>query len=78
MTGHKHEPPGYDAADLDGVIVSAMSGILAKLEAGFDPDAGLADIHARCGIPLTGASPDSPGNDRPRPRRSNPDPRRSP
>ena len=78
MTRHQHQPRSYEAADLDGLIDSAMSSILAKLEVGFDPDAGLADVHARCGTRPVGASPESPGHGRPRPRRSNPDPRRSP
>jgi hypothetical protein len=33
---------------LDELIDSAMSAILGKLEAGFDPSAGLSDIYARC------------------------------
>jgi hypothetical protein len=36
---------GYD--ELDDVLDTAMSGILAKLDATFDADAGLADIRAR-------------------------------
>ena len=47
MTGHQPANPGYDDAELGRVVNTAMSGILAKLEAAFDPAAGLADIHAR-------------------------------
>jgi hypothetical protein len=32
---------------LDELLTTANDGMLAKLEAGFDPDAGLADILAR-------------------------------
>ena len=78
MTGHQPKRPSHEAANLDELIDSSMSGILAKLESAFDPDAGLADIYARSGTHPAGASPDSPGNDPPRPRRYNPDPRRSP
>ncbi|HUY45383.1 MAG TPA: hypothetical protein VMV92_06615 [Streptosporangiaceae bacterium] len=49
MNRHQPEGPGYDSAALDALLDSAMSGILAKLEAGFDPAAGLADIRARLG-----------------------------
>ena len=47
MTGHKPGNPGYDDGALDDVIDAAMSGTLAKLEAAFSPDGGLADIYAR-------------------------------
>lgn len=50
MTGYRPGHQGYDDA-LDNVLDSAMSGILAKLEAAFDPDAGLAGIHARRAAP---------------------------
>ena len=72
MTGYQPNRPRHDAAGLDELIDSAMSGILAKLDPAFDPDAGLADIYARCGTHPAGARPDSPGTDRPRPRRSTP------
>ena len=38
---------GYDDAELDAVLETAMANILAKLEAAFDPQAGLEDIYAR-------------------------------
>ena len=60
MTGYQPEDadrPDYDPADLDELLATAMGGMLAKLEAGFDPDAGLADIHARL------AAADSPRRD---------------
>jgi hypothetical protein len=50
MTGYHPEDagrPDYDPAELDELLGTAMEGMLAKLEAGFDPDAGLADIYAR-------------------------------
>jgi hypothetical protein len=47
MTGH--ESDNYDAAQLDALLDSAMSGMLAKLEAGFDANGELADIYARAG-----------------------------
>jgi hypothetical protein len=37
---------GYDD-ELDRILGTAMSGILAKLEAALDHDAGLADVYAR-------------------------------
>jgi hypothetical protein len=46
MTGYQPRDPGDDA-ELDRVLGIAMSGILAKLEAGFHPGAGLADIYTR-------------------------------
>jgi len=57
MTGHDNE--------LDRALDTAMNGILAKLDAALDPDAGLADVYARstCGAP---AAPrrDSAGSSR--------------
>ncbi len=52
MTGHVHDSAAYAAAldELD----SAMSGILAKLDAGFDSEAGLADIYSRLTARLCG------------------------
>lgn len=50
MNGHQPEPSDYDGAALDTYLDSAMSGIVAKLEEGFDPEAGLADIYARCRV----------------------------
>jgi hypothetical protein len=47
MTPHQPDHQPYDDAELDRVLNAAMDGILAKLEAAFDPAAGLADIHAR-------------------------------
>lgn len=50
MTGYDSEDagrPDYDDAELDELLATAMDGMLAKLEAGFDPETGLADIHAR-------------------------------
>lgn len=50
MTGYYPEDadrPDYDPAELDELLATAMDGMLVKLEAGFDPDAGLADIYAR-------------------------------
>lgn len=48
MTRHQpdHRGPSGDAA-LDQIIDAAMDAVLGKLEAAFDPEAGLADIHAR-------------------------------
>jgi hypothetical protein len=60
MIGPEPGRPGYDGAELDEVIDGAMSGILAKLEAGFDPAAGLADIHARCGSSRPARRPGGP------------------
>ena len=54
MTGHQPDRDGHDDAALDNLVDAAMSGILAKLEADFDPDAGLADIYARDGATHTG------------------------
>lgn len=65
MSEHEHDGPGYDIAALDRLVDSAMSGILTKLEAGFDPEAGLADIYDRSGAgpqvcqPATPAEPAS-------------------
>lgn len=39
--------PDYDDAELDELLATATDGMLAKLEAGFDRQAGLADIYAR-------------------------------
>ena len=47
MTPHQPRSHRPDDATLDDVIDAAMSGILAKLEAAFDSDAGLADIYSR-------------------------------
>jgi hypothetical protein len=50
MTGYHPEDAGrrdYDEAELDELLATAMDGMLAKLEAGFDPEAGLADIRGR-------------------------------
>jgi hypothetical protein len=62
MTPHQpdNQPGGqFDAdAELDHVIDTAMDGILAKLEAAFDPEAGLADIHARRAAPTSPAVPE--------------------
>jgi hypothetical protein len=46
---NRHQPDDQRHGDiaLDHVINAAMSGILAKLEEAFDPEAGLADIRAR-------------------------------
>jgi hypothetical protein len=59
MTRHQpdHQHPAEDAA-LDQVIDADMGRILAKLGAAFDPDAGLADIHARRAVP---SAPGAPG-----------------
>lgn len=50
MTGYHPENadrPDYDDAELDELLATAMDGMLTKLEAGFDPETGLADIRAR-------------------------------
>lgn len=50
MTGHDPEDagrPDYDDAELDELLATAVDGMLAKLEAGFDRQAGLADVYAR-------------------------------
>lgn len=47
MTRHEPEHNAYDDAELDSLLARAMTGIGAKLDAGFDPAAGLADIRAR-------------------------------
>ena len=47
MTRHQAEHHSYDHTELDNLIGRAMNWILAKLEAGFDPHTGLADIYAR-------------------------------
>lgn len=50
MTGYDPEEagrPDYDDAELDELLATAMDGMLDKLEAEFNPEAGLADIHAR-------------------------------
>ncbi len=50
MTGHDPQDagrPDYDDAELDELLATATDGMLAKLEAGFDRQAGLADIYAR-------------------------------
>ncbi|SRR6266568_1345546 len=47
MNGNDQERHGYDPAALDELLDSAMNGILGKLEAGFDPEAGLGDISTR-------------------------------
>jgi len=62
MTGHHPDDasrPDYDDAELDELLATAMDGILAKLEAGFDPDTGLADIYARC---AAAPAPSIPGH----------------
>jgi hypothetical protein len=41
------ERPDYADADLDVLLAAAMDGMVDKLEAGFDPGAGLADVRAR-------------------------------
>lgn len=53
---------GYDEK-LDHVLGTAMSGILAKLEAAFDPDLGLADIYARSARRESYPAPAVPGRD---------------
>jgi hypothetical protein len=50
MNPQQPDEANYESAALDELIDSAMNGILAKLEAGFDPNAGLANIYARCGV----------------------------
>jgi hypothetical protein len=62
MTGHQHGNPGDDT-ELDRVLDTAMSGILAKLEAGFNPGAGLADIYARSTRRGSSMAPAVPGGD---------------
>jgi hypothetical protein len=47
MTRHEPEHDAYDDAELDDLLGRAITGIGAKLDAGFDPAAGLADIYAR-------------------------------
>jgi hypothetical protein len=47
MTDQHPEEPRYDSEALDELIDSAMGGILARLEAKYDHDAGLADVYAR-------------------------------
>jgi len=47
MTRYEPEHPAYDDAELDDLLSRTMTGIGTKLEAGFDPAAGLADIYAR-------------------------------
>jgi hypothetical protein len=65
MTSHQPDQPPAEGAALDNVIDAAMTGILAKLEAAFDPDAGLADIHARRASPAPVAPrPDGTGSSR--------------
>jgi hypothetical protein len=52
MTDHHPDDadrPDYDDAELDEMLTEGMEEMLAKLEAGFDPVAGLADVYARCG-----------------------------
>ena len=51
MTGHRPDDasrPDYDDAELDELLAAGMDEILAKLETGFDPAAGLADVYTRC------------------------------
>jgi len=65
MTGHHHEDadrPHYDDAELDDLLATAMGGILAKLEAGFDPDAGLTDVYARSAMADPRKSPPAPAS----------------
>lgn len=62
MTGNQPEPSSYDSAALDAYLESAVSGIIAKLEEGFDPEAGLADIYARCGVTRPATRPDAAGD----------------
>jgi|HubBroStandDraft_1064217.scaffolds.fasta_scaffold01763_13 hypothetical protein len=57
MTRYEPEHPGYDDADLDDLLERAMTGIGAKLDAGFDPAAGLADIYARSHADAPAPSP---------------------
>ena len=51
---------GYDD-ELDRILDAAMSGILAKLEAALDHDAGLADVYARSTRGRPDPSPAAPG-----------------
>lgn len=62
MTGHQPPDPRGDA-ELDRVLGTAMSSILAKLEAGFRPGAGLADIYARSARGRHSMTPEVPGGD---------------
>jgi hypothetical protein len=55
MSGHGNE--------LDRVLDSAMNGILAKLNAALDPEAGLADVYARSARRGPGADTAVPGRD---------------
>jgi hypothetical protein len=67
MTGHHPEDadrPHYDDAELDDLLANAMGGILAKLEAGFDPDAGLTDVYARSAMSDPHRSPPAPASTR--------------
>lgn len=62
MTGQHVRHAGdhdYDDSELDAIVVRTMSGILAKLEGGFVPGEGLADIYARhrAAVPDMSASP---------------------
>jgi hypothetical protein len=70
MTDQQPEDSGYDSAALDELIDSAMSGILAKLEANFEPDAGLADIHARAAARGHGFEPGNSAEPGTAPRRA--------
>ena len=50
MTGYDPEyadQPDYDDAELDELLATGMDMMLAKLEARFPPEEGLADIYAR-------------------------------
>jgi hypothetical protein len=71
VTGYHPEDasrPDYDDAELDALLATAMDGMLGKLEAGFDPGAGLADVYARAGAdPLAAARAPAPARRRPGP-----------
>jgi hypothetical protein len=66
MTGHQPDHHGHDDAALDNILDTAMNGILAKLEAAFDPGAGLADIYARNAATPYGPRPAFPAQAEPR------------
>lgn len=57
MTNRHSDEFGYDDAELDALIDTAMTGILAKLEAAFDVKAGLADVYARAGVTKSDVEP---------------------
>jgi hypothetical protein len=66
MTPHQPDDQSYDDDELDRVLNAAMDGILAKLEAAFDPEAGLADIRSRRAAPAARVAPGpgGPGSSR--------------